>query len=131
MQTHQLADFLETLVQALRASPDADLAALLAQLGVEMPRRVRSAGSRTARLSPESSPPPAADELRKMSRDELLACLKNPRNFRTKGDLVALGRSCEIAVNEKMKREEIVERIVRQLYDLPRGREILGSFPAG
>ncbi|MBI3014255.1 MAG: hypothetical protein HYY65_04110 [Candidatus Tectomicrobia bacterium] len=131
MQTHQLADLLESLAQACRAAPDVEISAVFSQLGIEIPRRTRSGRPKSTRLPEAPLPGLDVEDLRKMSREDLVACLRSPRHFRTKGDLVALGRSCEIAVNEKMKREEIVERIARQFHDLPQGRQILGSFPAG
>jgi len=130
VQTYQLADLLESLAHAFRAAPDMKLSAVLSQLGVEVPKRTRSGLPKSTRLPETPLRKPGVEDLRQMSREDLLACLRSPRNFRTKGDLVALGRSCEIAVNQRMKREEIVEGIVRHLHDLPQGRQILSSFPA-
>ncbi len=73
--THELADLLGRLQEALREAPDLPLADALKGFGVALPRRPRRA--------PPTEPMPPLDPTG-LGREELAALLQDKRRFRTK-----------------------------------------------
>jgi hypothetical protein len=120
LTTHELAEFLSNLTEALREGPDLPVADLLKQMGLRPP-----AAKRRERTPAEPPPPvdPAA-----LSRDELGGILQDKKRFRTKRALVDFARAHSVAVSEKARIAEIVGQVLRVLYDIPQERSSLREF---
>ncbi len=118
LTTHELAEFLGRLLEALKEGPDLPLGDLLKQLGV---RPVGRLSRRTRREGVPAEPLPPVDP-KTLSREELAACLRDKRRFRTKKDLVAFARLHAVAVSEKDRIADIIGQILRTLYDIPQQR---------
>jgi hypothetical protein len=114
--THELADLLGRLAEALREAPELSLADALKGFGIAPPRRPR-------RVPPTEPLPPL--EPSGLSRDELAAALQDKRRFRTKKALVEFARQHGVAVAERDRIAAIAAQILRVLYDIPQERSAL------
>lgn len=115
--THELAEFLGTLTDALREAPNLPVADFLKELGLRPP-----VAKRRERIPSEPLPPidPAA-----LGREEMAAILQDRRRFRTKRALVEFARQHGVAVSEKDRIVGIIGQILRVLYDVPQERSDL------
>lgn len=117
MTTHELAEFLGKLTEALRGGPDLSVADVLKELGLRPPAAKRRERAPAAPLPPVD---PAA-----LGREEMAAILQDKRRFRTKKALVEFARQHHVAVSEKDRIAGIIGQILRVLYDLPQERSEL------
>jgi hypothetical protein len=119
--THELADLLARLQEALREVPDLPLADALKGFGIAPPKRPRAA----AQTEPLSPVDPTG-----LSRDELATLLQDKKRFRTKKALAEFARMHGVAVAERDKSVVIVGQILRVLYDIPQERTALRTLGA-
>jgi hypothetical protein len=117
--THELADLLVKLQEALREAPDLPLADALKGFGIAPPKRPRAAAP--------TEPLPPVDPTA-VGRDEMAALLQDKKRFRTKKALVEFARRHGVAVAERDKSAVIVGQILRVLYDIPQERDALRTL---
>jgi hypothetical protein len=115
--THELADLLVKLHDALREGPDLPVADVLKGIGLAPPRRPR-------RATVAAEPLPPLDPTG-LSRDELAAALQDKNRFRTKSMLVDFARQQGVAVSTRDRTAKIITQILRVLYDSPQERTTL------
>lgn len=115
--THELADLLGKVQEALREAPDLPVADVLKGIGIAPPKRPRRAP-----VAAESLPPLDPTGL---SRDELAAALQDKNWFRTKSMLVEFARQQGISVSTRDRTATIITQILRVLYDVPQERSAL------
>jgi hypothetical protein len=118
--THELADVLSRLQEALREAPDRPLADVLRNFGIAPPKRTR-------RERTPTEPPPPID-LTGVSREQLAAILHDKKRFRTKKALAEFARAHGVAVSEKDTVAVIVGQILQVHYDIPQERSTLRSL---
>lgn len=118
--THELADLLTKLHDALREAPDLPVADVLKGIGVAPPRR-----SRRASIPAEPLPPLDTTGL---GRDELALILQNKTRFRTKGMLIEFARQQGVPVSARDRTATIIGQILRVLYDIPQERSALRAI---
>jgi hypothetical protein len=117
--THELADLLGRLQEALREAPDLPLADALKGFGIAPPRRPRH--------SAPAEPLPPLDPTG-LGRDALAALLQDKRRFRTKKTLIEFARQQGVPVAERDRTAAIIGQILRVLYDIPQEREALRTL---
>ena len=117
--THEFADLLGRLQEALREAPDVPLADVLKGFGVALPKRPRRA--------PPTEPMPPLDPTG-LGREEVAALLQDKRRFRTKRALVEFARQHGVAVSERDRVAAIVGQILRVLCDIPQERSALRTL---
>lgn len=118
--THELADLLSKLHDALREGPDLPVADVLKGIGLAPPRRPR-------RVSAPTEPLPPLDPAG-LGRDELAAMLQDKARFRTKSMLVEFARQQGVAVSARDRVATVVAQILRVLYDTPQERSALRTI---
>lgn len=118
LTTHELAELLGRLLEALKEGPDLPVADLLKQLGV---RPARRSPGRSRRQEVPAEPLPPVDPAT-LSREELAAALQDKKRFRTKKVLLDFARQHAVAVSEKDRIADIIGQILRVLYDIPQQR---------
>lgn len=115
--THELADLLAKLHEALREAPDLPVADVLKGIGIAPPRRPRRAPA-------PAEPLPPLDPTG-LGRDELAAALQDKTRFRTKSMLVDFARQQGVSVSTRDRTAIIITQILRVLYDIPQERTTL------
>ena len=120
--THELADLLGKLHDALREAPDLTVADVLKGIGIASPRRPRRA-TVAVQLLPPLDPTG-------FGRDELAVALQDKSRFRTKSMLVEFARQQGVAVSARDRTATIVAQILQVLYDIPQERSALRTIDA-
>ena len=115
--THELADLLGKLHEALREAPDLPVADVLKGIGIAPPRRSR-------RKPLPTDPLPPLDQTG-LGRDELAALLQDKTRFRTKAMLVEFARQQGVPVSARDRTATIIGQILRILHDIPHERSAL------
>lgn len=118
--THELADLLAKLHEALREAPDLPVADVLKGIGIAPPRRPRRAPA-------PAEPLPPLDPTG-LGRDELAAALQDKTRFRTKSMLVEFARQQGISVSTRDRSATIIAQILRVLHDIPQERSALRAI---
>lgn len=118
--THELADLLSKLHDALREGPDLPVADVLKGIGLAPPRRPR-------RATVAAEPLPPLDPIG-LSRDALAAALQDKTRFRTKSMLVEFARQQGVAVSARDRVATVVAQVLRVLYDTPQERSALRAI---
>jgi hypothetical protein len=121
--THELAELLRQLHEALREAPDLPVADVLKGIGIAPPKRPR-------REPRPAEPLPPLDPAG-LGRDDLAALLQNKARFRTKSALVEFARQQGVAVSPRDRTATIVAQILRVLYDIPQERTALRTVDTG
>ena len=115
--THELADLLRKVQEALHEAPDLPVADVLKGIGLAPPRRPR-------RTTVAAEPLPPLDPT-SLSREELAAALQDKTRFRTKSMLLEFAREQGISVSTRDRSATIIGQILRVLYDIPQERKTL------
>jgi hypothetical protein len=118
--THELADLLGKLHDALREAPDLPVAEVLKGIGIVPPRRPRRSSIPVEPLVPLD---PTG-----LGRDELAAALQDKSRFRTKSMLVDFARQQGISVSTRDRTSTVITQILRVLYDIPQERRTLRTI---
>lgn len=118
--THELADLLNRLQEALREGPDLPLAEVLKGVGISPPKRPRQ-------VRPPAEPLPPLDPTG-LGRAELAALLQDKRRFRTKKALAEFARQHGVPVSERDRIAAIIAQILRVLHDIPQERSALRTL---